>query len=83
VQNILWTTTPAEVQDWVNDAVKGQYWLVIVYHGITPIQTNPQAGRYQTTPEKFQQNLEEIKASGISVQTVGSALSELVPQVVR
>jgi peptidoglycan/xylan/chitin deacetylase (PgdA/CDA1 family) len=81
VQNIRWTTTPEEVKGWVDEAAKGRYWLVLVYHGITPTPTDPVAGEYQTTPEKFQQNLEDIKASGLSVQTVGSALNEIMPQV--
>ena len=80
VQNIRWTTTPGEVKGWVDEAVKGRYWLVIVYHGITPTHTDLVAGEYQTTPEKFQQNLEDIEASGISVQTIGSALNEIMPQ---
>jgi peptidoglycan/xylan/chitin deacetylase (PgdA/CDA1 family) len=83
VQNIRWTTTPEEVKGWVDQAARHRYWLVLVYHGITPTQTDPVAGEYQTTPEKFQQNLEDIKASGASVQTVGSALNEILPQLAQ
>lgn len=80
VQNILNTTTLAEVQGWVNDAVATNSWLVIVYHEVSDAPVDPDP-TYSVTTANFDQQLNTIKASGVTVLTVEAALAELQPQL--
>ena len=41
VQNMLSTTTTADVQNWVNKAKADKTWLVLVYHRIASPSTDP------------------------------------------
>lgn len=76
VQNILNTTTAAEVQAWVKQAQQENTWLVLLYHVIT---TSPD--QYDTTPALFDQQLKVIKDSGITVLTYKDALNEVKAQL--
>jgi peptidoglycan/xylan/chitin deacetylase (PgdA/CDA1 family) len=76
VQNVLNTTTAADVQTWVNAAKAGNYWLILVTHDV---QSNPT--QYGTTPTKMDQMLAVIKNSGVAVLTMKAALAESVPQL--
>ncbi len=76
VQNIEATTTPAEVADWVNQAINTNSWLVIVYHGIDN-GTDP----YHTTPSDLSAELSNIRSTGVQVMTVGQALDTVLPQL--
>ena len=78
VQNITNTTTPAQVQAWVNQAMAEKTWLVIVYHEVTATAADP---TYSVTPANLDAELGGIKQSGISVQTVDSALDEVLAQL--
>lgn len=76
VQNILDTTSAAEVEAWINNAKADKTWLIFVYHRVAP---NP--GPYDTTQTLFKQHLDKIKASGITVKTLQGALDEVKPQL--
>lgn len=76
VQNVLDTTTAAEVENWINTAKANKTWLILVYHRVA---NDP--GPYDTTPTLFAQHLEKIKASGISVKTLQEALDIVKPQL--
>lgn len=76
VQNILDTTTAAEVEAWINNAKADKTWLIFVYHRVAP---NP--GPYDTTQALFTSHLEKIKASGVTVKTLQGALDEVKPQL--
>ncbi len=78
VQNILHTTTTAEVQAWINKATIDKSWLVLVYH---EVDTNPAGLTYSVTPAEFDRQMNVVKQSGLTVKTVQSALDELVPQL--
>lgn len=78
VQNITNTTTPAQVQTWVNQAIAQKTWLVLVYHEVNASPSDP---TYAVTPANLDQELNIIKQSGVSVQTVEQALNELLPQL--
>ena len=78
VQNLVSTTTIAEVQSWINEAKSTNTWLILVYHQINP---DTSAGDYNTYPSDFDAQLSAIKASGISVETVNQALNEIMPQL--
>lgn len=77
VQNVMNTTTVAQVQAWVNQAQQDKSWLVLVYHGVDTTQ----ADQYFVTPTGLDQQLNAIKNSGISVQTLQGALNEIKPQL--
>lgn len=78
VQNIVNTTTPSDVQAWVNQAIATNTWLVIVYHEVDAGAEDP---TYAVTPANLDQELNLIKQSGIAVTTVGQALAEITPQL--
>lgn len=78
VQNIINTTTPAQVQAWVNQAMLEKTWVVLVYHEVS---TSAADQTYAVTPANLDSELSGIKQSGISVQTVDSALNEILAQL--
>lgn len=80
VQNIVNTTSAAEVQSWISDAVATNSWLVIVYHEVSdgPVDPDP---TYSASLSAFDQQLNAIKQSGVAVVTVDAALAELKPQL--
>lgn len=78
VQNMVDTTTLAEVQSWIAEAQATNTWLVLVYH---QIDADPAAGDYNTYPTDFDAQLAAIKASGIAVETVGQAYKEVKAQL--
>jgi len=79
VQNVLATTTPEEVQAWVDQAVATNTWLVLVYHGVED-SVDPAVNPYATTPIDLEAHLNAIEASGVSVVTVGEAVAEITAQ---
>ncbi len=74
VQNILDTTTPAQVGKWVDQAIRDKSWLVLVYHEVTASAEDP---TYAVTPTNLGAELDLIKQKGIAVETVEQALNEL------
>jgi peptidoglycan/xylan/chitin deacetylase (PgdA/CDA1 family) len=77
VQNMLSTTTLAELQGWVDHAKATNTWLVLVYHRIAPSD----AGPYDTPQANFTPQIQAIVNSGITVKTYDAALDELTPQL--
>lgn len=78
VQNITNATTPADVQNWVNQAIANKTWLVIVYHEVS---TSPNDPTYAVTPANLDAELNIIKQSGVTVKTLEQALAEITPQL--
>ena len=76
VQNMTRTTQLSEVQNWIDQAKADNSWLVIVYHKVA---NNPDL--YDTTEASFSAQLNAIQQSGISVQTMGQAIAEVLPQI--
>lgn len=76
VQNVLNTTSAAEVQQWVDKAYEERTWLILVLHRVA---NDP--GPYDTTPALFKQQLQVLQAKGIPVVTITQALNELKPQL--
>jgi peptidoglycan/xylan/chitin deacetylase (PgdA/CDA1 family) len=77
VQNIEYTTTAAQVADWVAQAQATKTWLVLVYHAVDPTDTS----EFNVTPENLDAQLAAIKSSGVNVLTMQQALAELKPQM--
>ncbi|HSX04947.1 MAG TPA: polysaccharide deacetylase family protein [Candidatus Saccharimonadales bacterium] len=78
VQNIIDTTTVADIQGWLAQAAATNTWLILVYH---QINADPSAGEFNTYPNDFDAQLAAIKASGLPVETVSQAMAELTPQL--
>jgi peptidoglycan/xylan/chitin deacetylase (PgdA/CDA1 family) len=76
VQNMLSTTTVAELNSWFAQAKSDNTWLILVYHRI-----GDDPGPYDNTLAQFQQQMAALKTSGLSVKTYDDALNELVPQL--
>lgn len=76
VQNIEVTTTPAQVNAWVNQAIKDKTWLVLVYHDV-----NTAGDAYSVTPKNLDSELSYIKSTNVSVKTVDQALATIKPQL--
>ncbi|MGI5238175.1 polysaccharide deacetylase family protein [Dactylosporangium sp. CA-139066] len=78
VQNILDTTTPAQVGQWIDQAIRDKSWLVLVYHEVSATAEDP---TYAVTPANLEAELKLIQQKGITVATVDKALDEVVPQL--
>ncbi|GAA2336784.1 polysaccharide deacetylase family protein [Dactylosporangium salmoneum] len=78
VQNILNTTTPAQVGQWIDQAIRDKSWLVLVYHEVSASAEDP---TYAVTPANLEAELKLIQQKGIAVRTVDQALDEVVPQL--
>ena len=81
VQDIVSTTTPEEVAEWVNEAMATKTWLVLVYHATDTDTINIPDAFWNTTPTQLDDQFRVIKNSGITVETVDQALNELTPQL--
>jgi peptidoglycan/xylan/chitin deacetylase (PgdA/CDA1 family) len=76
VQNILDTTTAAQVRAWIEQAQADKTWLILVYHRVAD---NP--GPYDTYTNIFAEQLQVIQQSGITVKTYQDALTEVRAQL--
>lgn len=92
VQNMLNTTTTAEVRGWIAYAAAHSYWLVIVYHEVVPDsaplcaaapRANPCLGPYDTTVSRFQAQLDALADAGLGsvVMPAGRAFAIAQAQV--
>ncbi len=75
VQSVVSTTTLAEIQSWIDTAMRDKTWLILVYH-----QVDNSGSEFATTPAAFTQQLQAIQAKGIKTATVGEALAEIKAQ---
>lgn len=78
VQDVESNTSLTQIQAWVNQAKATSTWLVLVYH---QIDANPNAGDFNTPPADFDAQMNAIKNSGVTVETVAQALAELKSQL--
>ncbi len=79
VQVIDASTTPAQVESWINTAKADHSWLILVFHQINnpaTIISNGELGG--TTPELFKSFIDIIHSNNISVKTVYDVVSNLM-----
>jgi peptidoglycan/xylan/chitin deacetylase (PgdA/CDA1 family) len=74
--SVINTTPPETILSWVDEAIRDRAWLVLVYHDVVD-----GGGTFTTTPDQLRAVLDGLVARGVSVQTVDSALNEVVPQM--
>jgi peptidoglycan/xylan/chitin deacetylase (PgdA/CDA1 family) len=70
------STTAPQVSQWITDAVADNAWLVFMFHDVS---TTPTANG--TTPAVFDQMMNNIKNSGVTVRTMKDAAAEVAPQL--
>jgi peptidoglycan/xylan/chitin deacetylase (PgdA/CDA1 family) len=76
VQNVLDTTSAAQVAAWIAQAKVDNTWLILVYHRVA---TNP--GPYDTYTNVFAEHVKTISQSGVVVKTYNDALNEVLAQM--
>jgi peptidoglycan/xylan/chitin deacetylase (PgdA/CDA1 family) len=75
VQLVESSTTPAQIQAWLNTARDNRVWLILVYH-----QIETGGGQLSRTPAQFDADLSQIASLGIPVKTVHDAYVEVKGQ---
>jgi len=90
-QNVVASTTQAEVQGWIDQAKATNSWLVIVYHEITPsiplyeaadpVVSSDPTQQYWTKPADLSAELAYLKNSGVAAVTMKQALTEVKTQL--
>jgi peptidoglycan/xylan/chitin deacetylase (PgdA/CDA1 family) len=83
VQNIYSTTTPAQVQAWVDQAAKDKTWLILVYHEVANTPVDPTDDLYTTKPADLDAEMSIVKNSGLGVVTIDQGLNEVTPQATK
>ena len=85
VQNMKKTTTLAEYQSWIDQAVKDKSWLVIVYHRVLTGTAADPLEDYDTPLADFTPQMTAIKNavtnSGAAVLPVSQAIAATLPQL--
>lgn len=76
VQNILDTTSAAQVRQWIEQAQADNTWLILVYHRVA---NDP--GPYDSYTNVFAEQLEVMRHSGIEIKTYKDALAEVTSQL--
>jgi peptidoglycan/xylan/chitin deacetylase (PgdA/CDA1 family) len=75
VQNVTVDTTEAQIDSWLATAKQNNAWLILVYH-----QVDNSGTEFSRRPADLQNDLKSIKASGIPVETMHQAYTQLAPQ---
>lgn len=76
VQNILDTTSAAQVAAWIAQAKVDNTWLILVYHRVA---NDP--GPYDSYTNVFTEHAKTISQSGVTVRTYNDALNEVLAQI--
>lgn len=72
VQNVLNTTTAAQIKQWIDIAERDKTWLVLVFHQVID---NP--GTYDTSPSVLQDIVNYLKTKNASVITTREGLQKM------
>jgi peptidoglycan/xylan/chitin deacetylase (PgdA/CDA1 family) len=72
------TTTTSDVQTMINEAIANNAWLVLVYH---EVGTTYGGTTYTNSTSDFDAQMNYIKQSGITVETIDQALDEVTAQL--
>jgi peptidoglycan/xylan/chitin deacetylase (PgdA/CDA1 family) len=80
-QSVDDTTTPAQVEAWVNEAYQQKTWLVLIYHEVANTPTYASDALYTTNDADFTTEMSYIHSSGITPETIQQAANEVKPQL--
>ncbi len=70
VRGVINSTTPAELEGWINQALLNKQWVVIVFHKITEVGDDA----FYTPPAAFAEMLAAVAGSGVPVLTYNQGL---------
>lgn len=79
VQEVRGTTSVSTVKGWIDQAIAGKKWLVLLFHGI--VDSEP--GEYDCTKANFEEIVKYIKNSGAPVVKISDALKISVTNLVK
>lgn len=74
--------TTEQVKAWIDGAKAENAWLILTYHEIADVPSEPDDALYTVKPADFQAQMAYLKSSGIVVETVAQALADINGQVV-
>jgi peptidoglycan/xylan/chitin deacetylase (PgdA/CDA1 family) len=78
VRGITSVTTRDDVARWLIEAKAHGEWLILVFHNIE----TPAAEKFDTTPERFEQIVEEVAKSGLPVVTYNEGVDQFtIPEI--
>lgn len=80
IQEVDADTTNAQVQAWINDAIANKAWLILCYHEVANAPAVADDAQYTVKIADFNTQMNYLKSSGVSVQTLKSALTEVQAQ---
>lgn len=80
IQEVDADTTNTQVANWIDEAIANKTWLILCYHEIANSPAEPDDALYTVSPANFTNQMNHLKNSGVSVQTVKSALAEVQAQ---
>ncbi len=69
---VLNTTTPAEMEQWIDEAVADKAWLIIEFH-----QVDTSGDTYAITPANFNPVMDYLAQKGVSVVTMDTGVRSL------
>lgn len=73
VQQITNQTTLAEVENWIEEAMAGDHWLVLVFHEVLPVVDPTDA--YSWSTQDFRSLLELLDEKNIKTKTIKEVLA--------
>ncbi|MDB5178506.1 MAG: polysaccharide deacetylase family protein [Patescibacteria group bacterium] len=76
VQNMTANTSAEQLNSWLETARVNHAWLILVYH---QIDNGPSS--YARHPADFEHDLQAIKVSGLTIETMHQAYTEIKSQV--
>lgn len=74
-------TSVSQVEKWISQAQQQDQWLVLVYHAIGSAPPGGDGRGYATTPANFTAEMSYLHGSGVSVQPINNALTDLLSQL--
>jgi peptidoglycan/xylan/chitin deacetylase (PgdA/CDA1 family) len=74
VREVWNTTTVATVQGWIDDCIRTQSWLTILFHNLV----SPAGAQYEYTPADFQSIIDYLYTNGVEVVTFSDVFDDLM-----
>lgn len=74
IQQVDITTTPAQIEAWIDAAVENKIWLILMYH-----QVDNLGKEFSTTPENLQAVVDYLKLKNIDVVSLVEGVAQMNP----
>jgi peptidoglycan/xylan/chitin deacetylase (PgdA/CDA1 family) len=80
IQEVDSDISQAQVQGWINGAIADKAWLILVYHEVAVTPSDPTDDLYDTQPSDFSAEMNYLKSTQVTTDTVHQALAEVQAQ---